>query len=56
MQRQQKSLDDEILSGTYGDEGSTKARLVQPLRKLLAKDRLGPGARQQHDIAGLVPC
>ena len=49
-----KSLDDEILSGTYGDEGSTKARLVRPLRKLLAKDRIGPGLPLVFSQTGLT--
>ena len=45
LQVKLKSLDDEIASGAYGEVGSTKARLVKPLRKALAKDRLGPGER-----------
>ena len=36
-------LDERILSGEFGDEGSTKERLLRPLRKLLARDRVGPG-------------
>ena len=54
IQLKLKSLDDEILSGTYGDEGSTKARLVRPLRKLLAKDRIGPGLLLVFSQTGLA--
>ena len=38
-------LGDRILSGEFTDEGSTKERLSRPVRKLLAKDPIGPGWR-----------
>ena len=37
-------LDARILAGEFGDDGSTKERLSRPLRKLLARDRIGIGA------------
>lgn len=40
------SLEDRIASGEFTDAGSTKERLTRPLRRLLAKDPLGPGARR----------
>lgn len=37
------SLDVRIMSGEFTDGGSTKERITRPLRKVLAKDRGGPG-------------
>ena len=37
------NLDDRIASGEFDDSGSTKEKLTRPLRKMLAKDPLGPG-------------
>ena len=48
-------LDERILSGEFGDEGSTKERLLRPLRKLLARDRIGPGDLLICDRPLLVP-
>lgn len=39
------SLDVRIMSGEFTDDGSTKERITRPIRKVLAKDRGGPGAR-----------
>ena len=36
-------LDSRISSGEFTDAGSTKERLTRPIRKLLAKDPVGPG-------------
>lgn len=36
-------LDERIFSGEFTEEGSTKERLTRPIRKLLAKDPIGPG-------------
>ncbi len=38
------SLDERISSGEFTDAGSTKEKLSRPLRQVLAKDKLGPGA------------
>ena len=38
-------LDARILSGAYSDVGSTKDRLSRPLRRVLVKDHIGPGAQ-----------
>lgn len=38
-----ENLDDRIASGEFDDSGSTKEKLTRPLRKILAKDPLGPG-------------
>jgi len=40
----QKTLDERILSGEFGDKGSTKERMSRPLRKFLASDPTGLGA------------
>ena len=37
-------LDARIRAGVYSDTGSTKDRLSRPLRRVLAKDPIGPGA------------
>lgn len=37
-------LDERILSGEFTEEGSTRERLTRPIRKLLAKDPIGPGS------------
>ncbi|PSC75082.1 cytochrome P450 superfamily [Micractinium conductrix] len=37
------SLEDRIASGEFTDSGSTKERLTRPLRRVLAKDPVGPG-------------
>ena len=42
-QKPQKSLDERILSGEFGDKGSTKERMSRPLRKFLASDPTGLG-------------
>lgn len=38
------SLEDRIAAGEFTDAGSTKERLTRPLRRVLAKDPIGPGA------------
>ena len=38
------SLDVRIMRGEFTDDGSTKERITRPIRKVLAKDRAGPGA------------
>ena len=38
------SLEDRIAAGEFTDAGSTKERLTRPLRRILAKDPIGPGA------------
>lgn len=37
------SLEDRIASGEFTDAGSTKERMTRPLRRILAKDPVGPG-------------
>ena len=44
MDKNGGSLDTRIMSGEFTDDGSTKERLTRPIRKVLAKDRGGPGA------------
>ena len=46
------SLDDRISSGEFTDAGSTKERATRPVRKLLAKDRGGPGESVQGGKRG----
>ena len=36
-------LADRIAAGKYGNQGSKLERLTRPARKLLSKDRIGPG-------------
>ncbi len=36
-------LEERILSGEFTEEGSKREKLTRPIRKLLAKDSLGPG-------------
>ena len=38
-----KNLEERIASGEFDDSGSTKEKLTRPMRKLLAKDSMGPG-------------
>ena len=38
-----QSLDERISSGEFTDVGSTKDRLIRPIRELLARDPFGPG-------------
>ena len=47
-------LGERILSGEFTDEGSTKERLTRPLRKILAKDPIGPGTVRIRDLACVV--
>lgn len=42
------NLDARISSGEFTDAGSTKEKLSRPVRQLLAKDKLGPGASNLH--------
>lgn len=37
------SLEDRILSGEFSNQGSTKEKVLRPVRQALAKDPLGPG-------------
>lgn len=37
------ALDERIMSGEFTDRGSTKARLIEPVRKVLSMDPVGPG-------------
>lgn len=37
------SLAERIASGQYSQSGSKKEKLTRPARKLLSKDRIGPG-------------
>jgi hypothetical protein len=39
------SLDDRIAAGEFTDVGSTKERLTRPIRRVLAQDPVGAGAR-----------
>lgn len=41
------SLEERIAAGEFTDAGSTKERLTRPLRRILAKDPIGPGAQQR---------
>jgi len=38
-----EDLEERIASGEFDDSGSTKEKITRPVRKLLAKDPLGPG-------------
>lgn len=38
-----ENLEERIASGEFDDSGSTKEKITRPVRKLLAKDPLGPG-------------
>lgn len=38
-----ENLEERIASGEFDDSGSTKEKLTRPVRKILAKDPLGPG-------------
>ena len=40
-------LGERILSGEFTEEGSTREKLTRPVRKLLAKDPIGPGSASQ---------
>ena len=42
--RRAGSLEERIAAGEFTDAGSTKERLTRPLRRILAKDPIGPGA------------
>ena len=42
-ERSMSELDARIKAGVYSDVGSTKDRLSRPLRRVLAKDPIGPG-------------
>jgi hypothetical protein len=41
-----ENLEERIASGEFDDSGSTKEKITRPVRKLLAKDPLGPGNHQ----------
>ena len=43
------NLEERIASGEFDDSGSTKEKLTRPVRKLLAKDTLGPGKYEFND-------
>ena len=43
-EEEMSELDMRIMRGEYSYEGSTKDRLTRPLRKVLAKNRVAPGA------------
>jgi len=47
----QSDLDDRIMSGEFTDSGSTKEKLTRPIRKMLAKDPLGPGRAVAYQLA-----
>ena len=38
-----ENLEERIASGEFDDSGSTKEKITRPVRKMLAKDPLGPG-------------
>jgi beta-ring hydroxylase len=38
-----ENLEERIASGEFDDSGSTKEKITRPVRKLLAKDPVGPG-------------
>ena len=46
------ALEARIASGEFTDAGSTKERLTRPLRRLLAKDPLGPGGQRRQRRCG----
>ena len=43
LDRKGGSLEDRILSGEFSNQGSTKEKVLRPIRQALAKDPLGPG-------------
>ncbi len=43
LDRKGGSLEDRILSGEFSHQGSTKEKVLRPVRQALAKDPLGPG-------------
>ena len=43
LDRKGGSLEDRILSGEFSNQGSTKEKVLRPVRQALAKDPLGPG-------------
>jgi len=47
----QSDLDDRIMSGEFTDSGSTKEKITRPIRKMLAKDPLGPGRAVAYQLA-----
>lgn len=38
-----ENLEERIANGEFDDSGSTKEKLTRPVRKVLAKDPVGPG-------------
>ena len=54
LDRKGGSLEDRILSGEFSNQGSTKEKLLRPVRQALAKDPLGPGTYKQSCYAGTV--
>ncbi|KAK9917377.1 hypothetical protein WJX75_003717 [Coccomyxa subellipsoidea] len=46
-----RSLDERMASGEFTDRGSTKERLTRPVRKILAKDPVGPGRGLAYQLA-----
>lgn len=49
------SLEDRIASGEFTDAGSTKEKLTRPLRRILAKDPVGPGGSAGPALCGCWP-
>jgi len=48
-----QDLDARIQSGEFSDKGSTKERLLRPMRRVLAKDPIGPGRTLAYFLARL---
>jgi len=48
-----QDLAERIQSGEFSDKGSTKERLSRPMRRLLAKDPIGPGRAVAYFLAKL---
>ena len=54
-EEEMSELDMRIMRGEYSDEGSTKDRLTRPLRKVLAKNPVPPGASPPYQRWGAQP-
>ena len=56
LDRKGASLEDRISSGEFSDQGSTKEKLLRPVRQALAKDPFGPGMCFTHLLRLLPLC
>ena len=56
LDRKGGSLEDRISSGEFSDQGSTKEKLLRPVRQALAKDPFGPGMCFSQLLRFLAVC